>query len=311
MDSIKKIIIQLSLFSPRLGENEIKAAKYIESFLSSQNVDFSVQTFKTEVPITIRAELFLDDQKIPCLGGSFESGKITSASQVHFSPHSDFIETISYPSDPGIYISRINQSLLEKAVKISGEVMVEKFYFHSKNILVGNTVNPEKIVFAHYDSLGGGALDNAGSVAICLNLLTENRDLISENLFVFVGNEELSYDSPIYWGKGYREFEKIYSKLLNLAKEIVVVDGVGVTAPQTIVENIEDAFPVRNLNVLASKVTWISSVQSEVLKCYHCLEDTPDKLNQDFLSQSQSMIKQKLLNSVWAGRIDLTIWIMC
>ncbi|KKT30457.1 MAG: hypothetical protein UW41_C0002G0074 [Candidatus Collierbacteria bacterium GW2011_GWC2_44_18] len=298
MDSIKKIITELSVFSPRQGENEIKAAKYIESFLSSHNVDFSVQTFKTEVSITISAELFLDDHQIPCLGGSFESGKITSASQVHFSPYSNYIETINYPSDPGVHISRANKSLLEKAVKISGEVMVEEFFFLSKNILVGNAVNPEKIVFAHYDSLGGGALDNAGSVAICLNLLTENRDLISENLFVFVGNEELSYDSPEYWGKGYREFEKQYLDLLNFAKEIIVVDGVGVTTPQTITENIEDAFPVRNLSTLISKVTWISSIQSEVLKCYHCLEDTPDKLNQVFLSQSQSMIKQKLLNSV-------------
>ena len=113
-----------------------------------------------------------------------------------------------------------------------------------------------------------------------------------------VGNEELSYDTPDYWGKGYREFEKQYLEILKMAKEIMIIDGVGVTSPVVITNNLDEVFPISNLSHLSSKVIWISSVQSEVLKSYHCLEDTVDKINFEFLSQSQSLIKQKLLNSI-------------
>ncbi|HCQ30795.1 TPA: hypothetical protein DIU27_00220 [Candidatus Collierbacteria bacterium] len=295
MDQIIKIITDLSRFSPRQGENENKTARYLESVIISLGITPIIQSFDTEVPIILRAELLFDGVPVPCLGGSFQSGQITSKSQVHFSPYSDYIETLSYPYGPGVHISKSNKSLLDNASIVSGETVVNKHSYQSRNILVGNSVNPDKIVFAHYDSLGGGAVDNAGSVAVCLHLISDNQELLSNNLFVFVGNEELSYDTPDYWGKGYREFEKQYLDLLNFAKEIIVVDGVGVTTPQTITENIEDVFPVRNLSALTSKTTWISSVQSEVLKCYHCLEDTPDKLNQDFLHESIDCLQKMLI----------------
>lgn len=307
MDNTHKIISDLCHFSPRQGKNEELTAKYLESYLTTNNIDFLVETFDTQVPIIIRAELFLDGQLLPCLGSSFASGEITSKSQVQFSKVSDFIETVTYSLKPSVCISRTQRDLLNKASHISGNVVVDEYSFQSRNIVVGNTSDPEKIIFSHYDGLGGGALDNAGSVSVCLGLLTENRDLISKNLFVFVGNEELSYDHPNYWGKGYREFEKEHFNLLNSSKEIIIVDGVGVTEPTIVTRGLDDAFPIKNLSNLLSKITWISSVQSEVMKCYHCLEDTPDKLDINYLEQSVLFLKQKLLTLPEAGRMKLTI----
>ncbi len=294
MDYLRKVISDLCEFSPRQGLNETKAANYLENFLQSNHINYSIQIFETEVPIVDKVELYLDGQKIPCLGGSFESGKITSKSQIQFSSYSDFIETINYPQTPGLHISRTNKSLLEKAKKISGEVVVTRTSFISKNILVGNSINPNKIIFAHYDSLGGGALDNAGSVAICLELATQTPDLLTGNLFVFAGNEELSYDGPIYWGKGFREFEREYDGIILQAKEILIVDGVGVSRPMIIKEDLEEVFPINKLQEIISKVSWISSDQEEVLKAYHCKEDTVDRLNFDFLDESLSLLKAKL-----------------
>lgn len=293
MDLIRKVVTDICHFSPRQGENEVKSAQYLETFLSEQKITFISQYFETEIPKVTHAELTLDGQKIPCLGKSFVGGKITSKSQVEFSPYSDYIETITFQPMPTVAISRTNAKLVEQAIHINGEISVEKYSFESRNILVGNSVNPQKIIFAHYDGLGGGALDNAGSVAICLKLLTESSQLLSANLFVFVGNEELSYDVD-YWGKGFREFEKTNPDLLSSTQEIIIVDGVGITRPEIVSEDMEDVFPIHNFKKFSSKITWISSSQVEVLKCYHCLEDTVEKLNFDYLEQSVRFLKQKL-----------------
>lgn len=296
MDQIREFISDICKFSPRQGENEVKTARYLESCLDERKIVFSTQLFKTEIPLATHAELYLDGKKVPCLGKSFVGGKITSKSQVEFSPYSDYIETITFQSIPTVTISRTNVKILENATRVAGEVVVERLSFQSRNILVGNKLNPQKIIFAHYDGLGGGAIDNAGSVAICLQLLAENSELSSENLFVFAGNEELSYDTGDYWGKGYREFENKYTSLLESTREIIVVDGIGVTAPILLTQDLDEVFPIKKLSIYSSKIFWLSSVQSEVLKSYHCLEDTSEKLKDEFLTQSLSLLKQKLDN---------------
>lgn len=296
MDQTREVISDICEFSPRQGENEVKTAEYLEKYLEDRNINFVSQYFKTEIPQITHAELYLDGQKVRCLGKSFVGGKITSKNQVEFSPYSDYIETISFQPIPTVAISRTNAKLLEHAVHVDGEVTVKKYSFESRNILVGNTENPQKIIFAHYDGLGGGAVDNAGGVTTCLRLLTENSELLSGNLFVFAGNEELSYDSGDYWGKGYREFEKNYPDQLTSAQEIIIVDGIGVTAPTILTEDLDEVFPIQHLAEISPKTVWLSSVQSEVLKCYHCLEDTPDKLKDEFVNQASLLLKQKLQN---------------
>lgn len=296
MTQTQSIIFELCKFSPRQGENEQKSAQLIKGFLNKTNISYQIQPFSTQIPIITKAELFLDNKSISCLGSCFNGGTITSQTQVEFGEVSDYVETINFTDNPSVRISRINKDQLQNATKISGQVVVEKFSFQSQNIMVGNLANPQKIVFTHYDSLGGGAIDNAGGVAVCIQLLTDNVSLLVDNLFVFAGNEELSYETPDYWGKGYREFENQYSNLLESTKEIIIVDGIGVTNPVIIKEDLDEVFPVKNLLNLSPKITWISSDQSEVLKCYHCAEDTPDKLNLKFLEESQSLLHLKLQN---------------
>lgn len=285
-----KIIGVLCSFSPRQGENEISTAKYIESVTAGSNLSYTTDIFETKVPEILSAKLCIDNQEIPCLGSSFEGGQISKVSEINISPHSDFIETVTYTDHPSVYISRLYSDMVQKAQSISGHVSVQKLSYLSRNFLVGNNKNPQKIFFAHYDCLGGGAIDNAGSVAVLLDLIITSPVLIEDNLFVFCGNEELSYDKPDYWGKGYREFERKHPDLLESTKEIVIVDGVGVTSPIIINKNLDDVFPIKNLKNLTPKIIWISSDQKEVLKTYHCQEDTPDKLSEAHLISAYNLL---------------------
>ncbi len=284
----------LCKLSPRQGEKEIEAAKYLETFLHQITSDIKVQKFPTRVPVISSAYLTLDGEKVDCQGCTFETGNITTKDQVVFNPQSDYISTPNFYQKPTVAISRTDTSKLKTAYKVDGRVTVEKHSYLSRNFLVGNLDNPVNIIFAHYDSLGGGAIDNAGGVAVCLNLLTENQGLVHENLFVFAGNEELSYDFPDYWGYGYRQFEKYYPHLLRQVKQILVIDGVGLTKPEIITNDLDNFLPLRYLKTFQNKIKVISSDQQQVLKCYHCTEDAPDKINLEYLNHSQNLINQML-----------------
>ncbi|OGD83935.1 hypothetical protein A2572_00035 [Candidatus Collierbacteria bacterium RIFOXYD1_FULL_40_9] len=291
---IFQVVKDLCTLSPRQGENEIETAKYLEKVIRQKTDKLQVQKFPTCVPLVSTAYLNLDGQEIPCLGCSFETGNISTKDQVVHSPHSDYISTPSYHKTPAVAISRTDAKKLNQATTVEGRVTVDKYSYLSRNFLVGNLDKPKNIIFAHYDSLGGGAIDNASSIAVCLKLLSEIRELISDNLFIFAGNEELSYDFPDYWGYGYRQFEKYYPGLLRQAKQILVIDGVGLTAPEVITTDLDNFIPLNYLKTFQSKTKVISSNQQQVLKCYHCKEDTPDKLSSEYLNQSISLL-QKLL----------------
>jgi hypothetical protein len=73
---------------------------------------------------------------------------------------------------------------------VKGRVEVEKGRHHTHDILVGNITSPRALVFAHYDSIGPGVIDNASGVAVMLALLTQEAELLQEVLFVFSANEE-------------------------------------------------------------------------------------------------------------------------
>lgn len=293
MDQLQ-VIKDLCGLSPRQGEKEIESAKYLENLLRQVASSISVQKFPTRVPLVTSAYLNVDGKKIDCLGCSFETGNITTKDQVVYNPNSDYISTPSYHKTPTVAISRTDAKKLSNSTNIEGRVVVEKYSYASRNFLVGNLENPKTIIFTHYDSLGGGAIDNAGGVTVCLKLLAEDPKILPENLFVFAGNEELSYDFPDYWGFGYRQFEKYYPQLLRQAKQILVTDGVGLTAPEIITTELDNFLPLRYLKTFQNKIKVISSNQQQVLKCYHCKEDTLDKISLEYLNQSVSLL-QKLL----------------
>lgn len=288
------VIKGLCNLSPRQGKKEIESAKYLGEQIKYLPSSFKIQRFSTQVPIVTSAYLRFDGKNIDCLGCSFETGKITGKSQIYFSHHSDHISTPNYYQTPSVSISRLDQEKLKQAKEVDGQVIIEKYSYLSQNFLIGNTDNPKIIIFTHYDSLWGGAIDNAGGVSVCLKLISDNPSLTKDNLFVFAGNEELSYDFPNYWGYGYRQFEKNYLPQLHQAMQIIVVDGVGLTSPDVITEDLDSFLPLKNLEILQNKIKAISSKQSEVLKCYHCQEDTPEKISLEYLNHSQNLIAQML-----------------
>lgn len=288
------LVEKICSFSPRQGKGEIRTAEFIEDYFHNQNVSFQTQLFETIVPLITRCELFIDGEQIPCLGACFEPGKITSKKQIDYNPDTDYIETTSYSPQASVRISRTHKDKLSNAKNISGEVKLDKYFFVSRNLLVGNSENPQNILFAHYDGLGGGAIDNAGSVAVLIDIILKEKGLLENNLFVFCGNEELSYDKEVFWGRGYRQFEKKYSSIMKNANQLIVVDGIGLTEPQFISEDIDEFFPVSDLEIFEKKIVVLSSIQSEVLKCYHCAEDTPNKLNNAYLILANKKIKSYL-----------------
>ena len=273
---------------------EIESAKYLKEQIRYSSNSFKVQKFSTQVQVVTSVQLRLDGENVGCLGCSFESGKITSKKQIHFSSHSDYISTPNYYQTPSVSISRLDQEKLNQVKEIDGNVTVEKYSYLSQNFLVGNIDDPKTIIFTHYDSLWGGAIDNAGGVSVCLKLISDNPSQIKNNLFVFAGNEELSYDFPNYWGYGYRQFEKYYLPQLRQARKIIVVDGVGLTSPDIFTEDLDSFLPLKNLKTFQNKIKVISSKQAEVLKCYHCQEDTPEKISLEYLNQSENLIAQML-----------------
>lgn len=301
-------------FSPREGANETKAGLYLESLLFKNKVKFSRQKFSLFIPQTVKAELTIDGRKIDCCALSFVSGKINSKnslistlspverdfSYLGFNPYCPGISATGRSiKHPALGVKRDNLVKIFQAKKISGEVIVKKTKHHSQNILVGNLNNPKNLIFAHYDSVYNGAVDNASGVAVTLKLILENPKLLKNNLFVLSGNEELAYDFPIYWGRGYREFEKKYLKLLKAAKKILIVDSVGNDKTQFLTDPywVNEGFPIKNLKKLLQKTAMVTGNINKLMEYYHSPLDTIDKLKSSCLEEAYRLIQNKLASS--------------
>ena len=289
-------INRLCSISPRYGVNEIKAAKIITDELDNLNIAYVYEPFDSSVPKTIKAELFADNVLIPCLSSTFQSGVITSLNQIHFSPYTDDISVVSFYDEPSVTVSKSSFPIIQSAKEIRGmvEIAVEKFT--TANILVGNSINPKNIIFAHYDSvIGPGALDNAAAVAVLMDIIISNPKLLQTNLFVFAGNEEISYDKGDYDSHGFRVFESIHHQILKSVTKIIIVDGIGVSSPTLTQEDINLVFLLSNLSQYLSKCFWLQNDQNLVLQNYHSITDTVDKINLLFLEEAKELLIKKIL----------------
>ncbi|MCX6742735.1 MAG: M28 family peptidase, partial [Candidatus Parcubacteria bacterium] len=223
----------------QLGQ-EIKASKLLMAELEKYKVKFKLQYFPTKVPLIKSATLTADRRKIQALGCSMVSGMIKNKFKlatpvlkplkkeevnINYNPKCAAISQSDFYFVPALAINKRDVSRIKKARYVEGEIKVQAQKHRSLNILVGNLKNPKNIIFAHYDSIGPGAVDDGSGVAALMRLIIDYPKLEKVNLFVLAGNEELSYDTPYYWGRGYRAFEKKYAQLLNNAKKILVVDG--------------------------------------------------------------------------------------
>lgn len=307
IEFIKKFLT----FSPREGENETKAGQYLTALLAKVKINYSLQKFTLTIPQTVKAEMTADGKNIPCGPLCFASGEINSkdnilSSLAHTEKSFSFIGFNPYC--PGISatgraikhaalaVTRDDLLKIFKAKKIKGIVKIKPIKHQSQNILIGNLVDPKNLIFTHYDSIYSGAVDNASGVAVTMKLILDHPELLASNLFVLSGNEELCYDFPIYWGRGYREFEKKYWPLMKQSNQILIIDGVGNDSTQFLTDPywVEEGFPVKSLKSLLKKTAMVTGNISKLMEYYHSPLDTINKLKKSHLDEAYHLVLKSL-----------------
>jgi hypothetical protein len=300
-------------FSPRQLEGEKKAANFIVDFLKKNKIQYHLDYFFTFVPKIEKAILKVDNRFIPCQGCSFIGGEIKDKDyilsslipsrffidkpNINFNPKCSDISLSNFYFAPAVAVVPKSLLLILKAKKVYGKVKVRKIKHKAVNILVGNINNPKTIIFAHYDSINTGAVDNASGVAVIISMIMES-SLLNENLFVFSANEELSYDFPTYWGHGFRVFEERYYKILYKAEKILVVDCVGHSRVKIFKDEtfVNLAFPINNLKKLKNKILVFSGEDlNNLFRIYHSNLDLPKEINLKFLQETKNRVIKEIL----------------
>ncbi len=272
--------------------------------LRDHDIPFVVEPFATYIPKFIRATLKADGKSIPAIPTSFVSGVISGKyniisslissqrfiedSNINFNPHCRDISRSNHYFAPSVAVEPKYLKQICDAKKIVGKVIVRKQKHTSLNILVGNLRNPGAIVFAHYDSIGPGAVDDASGIALLLHQVITDPEKLKNVLFVFAGNEELSYDKPLYWGHGYRAFERKHTSLLHHAWMILAVDSIGNSKPvfyrkESIVKL---GLPLKNLHTWADKTSMLCGDFDALMEIYHSDLDTYDRIKKKHFDQS-------------------------
>lgn len=311
--SILEFISQLVKLGPRQGKNEQKTAEFIISILKRHKIPFYVQNFTTQLPEIKKAVLIADGKRIQCEASCYISGEIANKehiissltssqpflyqSNINFNPECSGISLSNFYFAPSLAISREDLMKVVKASRIRGVVKVKRKKHKSANILTGNKKNPEFILFAHYDSLKKGATDNASGTGVLMELLLKYPQTLKKCLFVFSGNEELSYDQPVYWGHGFRVFEKRYFSLLQKSKKIIVVDcvGNGKTNFSQDKHFLFLAFPIKNFQKIQKKAYALYGDIKKLMKVYHSDLDDINQLKKRYLEEAKKQLLQEIL----------------
>ncbi len=302
---ILEIVKVLENLSPRTGKREKKAKKYILDFL--EGVEVREQKFRNAVPKG-SSKLLINGREIESLPSSFVSGKFEGkplisslhvsgryyfSSNINFNPYSNTISLATFYFAPSIAVHRKNVGKILSAESVEAKVKVKKEKFVSANLIIGNLENPKALCFAHYDTVLNGAIDNSSGTAVLLHLIKIRPEILKKICIVLSGSEELSYDKPIYWGKGYRVFEEEYKSLLEKTKRIAVVDCVGFANPVLTKKLLLEAFPVKMLERIKKK-TFLVTGEIEKLetlwKVYHSDLDRVNLLSEKYLKEAENLI---------------------
>lgn len=307
-----KFINQLCALGERQFEAEKKAAQIIKNILLENKINVEIQEYNTFIPKFTKTSCIVDGQPIDCLPTGLKSGEINSKNaiisslissqknfydaNINFSPTSNAISRSNHYQAPSVAIAKKDLEKLVNAKEIDIETKVEKVAHQSENILVGNTVNPEKIIFSHYDSIETGAIDNASGVAASIKAIIEEAELLQKNLFVIAGNEEISYDETIYWGHGYRVFEEEFENHIQQAEQLICIDCIGYSDIVVFddVETVTLGLPLKKINEYISKTMMLSGDFEGLLKVYHTKDDTPDKINPEFFEKNYQSFLDEL-----------------
>ncbi|MFB6115233.1 MAG: hypothetical protein ABEK04_02990 [Candidatus Nanohalobium sp.] len=276
---------KLCELSPRMWENEAKAAEKIREFLEEKGLEYQRQKYSVVYPTFPEYWLEADGERIDCLPSGLKSGRIeekrvidnwnaSSYDQpnINFNPYSEGLSKPTFYDAPALTVSREDLQKIFEAEKIEGKLVVERKQFTSENIIVGNVEDPEYIFLTHYDSWWGGFLDNAFAVSALIELA--DRIDLEKACIVFTGSEEFS-DEGDYWCYGYREFEKEYHEVMEEA-ELTVVDTLGLGEPIVTERFMEDAF-LLNDEKLMEKAQLLTTHPENWRSIYHSPLDTKDK----------------------------------
>ncbi|ALU12204.1 hypothetical protein EYM_01360 [Ignicoccus islandicus DSM 13165] len=297
--------------SPRLYENIEKTAEFIKEELSKRGVSYYEVTGKVRLPVYLKCEVF--DERVPCKPTGFESGsvepvafdtyelfkrdEIPSEAAFLYNSKCPSISTALYTKVPSITVSRKDVRKVWEGS--GGEIEVTWKEYPFTEVLVGNLEDPVGTVFIHYDSFGGGSVDNGAAVAITLERITEID--LSKNLIVFSAPDELSDEWPIYWGYGFRHLENEFKDVLERSEVIVAYDSIGLSEP-IVTRNLEDLrelLPFRNENFL-SKAVGITSDWEKLFEIYHSDLDVPEAVNYSYASSSWEVLKKVLSIQDWS-----------
>ena len=310
---------KLTNLGERQFENIKITQKIIEEELIKRDIEYSLFTFSTSLPNVVSSSCIIEnpndgstssvEHKATC----FKGGKITSnqviissltSSQdflykknINFNPLCNVISKANYYFAPAIAIHREDVLKISKAKNISISVDVEKVDLELNSILVGNVINPKYVVFSHFDSVESGAIDNASGTSVCLDTICSNTQILESTLFVFDANEELSYDEPVYWGRGYRQFEKQYLEVLQKCEQIIVVDCVGYSNTNEYKDEglLKLAFPITHIESLQDKISVLAGDFDELMRVYHSSDDRVDVIRNEYYQDAKEKLI-KLLN---------------
>jgi len=303
------IIKDLEKFSPRNNQESLNnTSKYIKEHLEKVGIDFLDQYFNVDIPSDEGSYIILDNgEKIigkanSFVSGSFEEKNIYSSQNIkqeiniphiNYNQYYDAFSGVIFYNFPVINIKKSDLIKVINSERIKVYVNVKRKSIKTENILVGNIKNPKNIIFTHFDTIFNGALDNSSGTATLLYGIINKKINIKENLIVFSGCEELSYEWPYYWGYGYRVFEYEYKEILEKSERIIVYDMFGHSEPKLTKEYIKEAFPIKS-EYLYEKSIQITESNDDWIKFYHSDADTIDKINKDYIKKALEVLLKNL-----------------
>ena len=299
------IIKDLEKFSPRNNQESLNnTSKYIKQNLEKVEIDFFDQYFSVSIPFDEGSYIILDNgEKIignvnSFVSGYFEEKNIYSSQNINqeiniphinYNQYYDAYSGVIFYDFPVINIKKSDLIKVINSEEIKVYVNVKRKLIKNENILVGNIKNPKNIIFTHFDTVFNGAVDNSSGTATLLYGIINNKINIKENLIVFSGCEELSYDRQYYWGYGYRVFEYEYKEILEKSEKIIAYDMFGHSKPTLTKEYIKEAFPIMS-EYLYEKSIQISESNNDWIKFYHSDADTIDKINEYYIEEGLELL---------------------
>lgn len=301
-------VARLVELSPRQLGNERKAARVIEHMLTERGIKFHEQLFTIQFPKWTASRVVADGKRIPSRPSGLVSGTIKGVdslissltgsqafltrANINFNPQSKELSSPSHYFSPSVSVRASDVARLLGARSVRASVHVRKVRHTIPNILVGNRTRPDTILFAHYDSIETGATDNASGVATLMAIAVDHRDMLERNLLVFSACEELSFEQPIYWGYGFRAFEKAHKKLMDEANHLLIVDCVGNDVPHASSDPdlLEDGFPVRNFKKYKRKMKAVYGSIDKLMAVYHSRTDSINRLSCAHMDQSVAFV---------------------